>query len=151
MKPLTYYRKINRLLATGFYSGYLPVAPGSWGSFLALILLFFFPFLRSFLSIILVITAGIFISHLEEYYTGKKDETKVVIDEIAGIFITFFGIPLTFWSLLCGFLLFRIFDIFKPYLIDRVQDLPGGMGVMADDVLAGIIANIFLQLIFYLI
>ncbi|SFA53410.1 Phosphatidylglycerophosphatase A [Pedobacter suwonensis] len=76
-----------------------------------------------------------------------KDHNRVVIDEVAGMCITLLLIPLKWQYTLIGLILFRFFDILKPFGIRRLEELPGGWGVMADDVLAGIYANIILQLI----
>ena len=87
------------------------------------------------------------ISYFEEFNNEIKDDPKVVIDEIAGVFVTFISINFTPVLLFLGFVLFRIFDIFKPYIIDKVQKLPHGIGVMADDIVAGIFSCAILNLL----
>lgn len=141
--------KINHFLATGFYSGHLPYAPGTWGSLLMIILIFFFPFLNNFYLITALTIGGIAIANYEEKRTGIKDHSKIVIDEMAGQLITFYSLQTSAPVLLAGFLLFRFFDIKKPWLIDKVQTLPSGLGVMMDDVLAGLFSLAILK-IFYL-
>ncbi|MGM0437576.1 MAG: phosphatidylglycerophosphatase A family protein [Bacillota bacterium] len=140
-------KSLNRFLATGFFIGEIPGAPGTYGSILAILFLLFLPFLNKIYFIILFILIATGISYLEELNTGVKDDPKIVIDEIAGIFVTFVFLELNFIILFLGFILFRIFDIFKPYVIDKVQKLPYGIGVMADDILAGFFSWIILNLI----
>ncbi|ADO77156.1 phosphatidylglycerophosphatase A family protein [Halanaerobium praevalens] len=144
-------KKINNFLATGFYSGYLPVAPGTWGSLLTVLLLFFFPNLNNIYLLSALCLGGIAISNFEEKQTGIKDDSKIVIDEMAGQLLVFFSLELTLPILISGFILFRIFDITKPWLIDKVQNLPSGWGVMLDDILAGLISLIILKVILFLI
>ena len=79
-----------------------------------------------------------------------KDSSRVVIDEVAGMCISLLCIPVTIKWLFTGFILFRFFDIVKPLYIKKAEALPSGWGVMADDVLAGIYSNLFLQIIIYL-
>ncbi|MCC3143883.1 phosphatidylglycerophosphatase A [Halanaerobium sp. Z-7514] len=142
--------KINHFLATGFYSGHLPYAPGTWGSLLMIILIFFFPFLNNFYLITALTIGGIAIANYEEKRTGIKDHSKIVIDEMAGQLITFYSLQTSAPVLLAGFLLFRFFDIKKPWLIDKVQTLPSGLGVMMDDVLAGLFSLAILKILIYL-
>jgi len=98
---------------------------------------------------VVVITAlGIWNGNRVEKDWGK-DSSKVVIDEVAGMAISLVAIPLTWPYMLSALVLFRFFDILKPLYIRRLEKLPGGWGVMADDVLAGIYANVLLQLIVY--
>ncbi len=78
--------------------------------------------------------------------TDSHDPSEVVIDEVAGMWIALLGAPLTAPHLLAAFLLFRLFDVWKPGPIDRLQNLPGGWGVMADDVAAGAVAGLLVAL-----
>ena len=137
----------NKFLATGFYIGFIPGAPGTYGSLLALLFTYLFPITTTISFLITFISIATIISYLDEYFTDLEDNPQVVIDEISGIFITFIAIPLNPLYLVIGFILFRFFDIFKPLLIDKVQEIPYGIGVMADDILAGIMANIILRMI----
>jgi len=143
--------KINHFLATGFYSGHLPAAPGTWGSLLMVLLLFFFPLLNNIYLISALSIGGIAVANYEEQQTGLKDDSKIVIDEMAGQLLTFYTLPTTIPILIGGFILFRIFDISKPWVIDKVQDLPSGWGVMLDDILAGLTSLIILKIIIALI
>lgn len=143
--------KINHFFATGFYSGYLPYAPGTWGSLLMVVLVFFFPVLNNIYLISALSLAGVAFANYEEQQTGVKDDSKIVIDEMAGQLLTFYTLKLTIPVLIGGFVLFRIFDITKPWLIDKAQNLPSGWGVMVDDILAGLASLAILKIIIYLI
>jgi phosphatidylglycerophosphatase A len=144
-------KKVSRFLATGFYVGYLPTAPGTWGSLLMIFLLCLFPFLNNFYVVFALSLGGIAIANFEEKQNGIKDESKIVIDEMAGQLLTFFTIQPSLPILLLGFILFRIFDITKPLIIDKIQSLPAGWGVMLDDLLAGLFSLVILKIVIYLI
>lgn len=131
--------RISEWFATCSYVGYLPFAPGTWGSLLACIIVYFRPSLRNPIIIALIMAAGVVAS---ERARGKDaDPGYVVIDEFAGMLITVAGHSVTFWALAKGFILFRAFDILKPYPIRKLERLPGGYGIIADDVLAGVFAS----------
>ena len=91
---------------------------------------------------------GVFVGDKVEPYWGK-DSYRVVIDEVAGMWITMLFIPPNFWLLIIGLVLFRFFDILKPLYIRKMEAIPGGWGVMMDDVLAGVYSNMILQLIVF--
>lgn len=137
------------IIGTGFGSGYMPVAPGTAGSILALIIYFIFPLDAIYwLSIsIMFFIAGIWSSSAIEKDKGK-DPGLVVIDEMVGQWLAVIFLPFSWITLLIGFILFRTFDIWKPYPINRSQKLKAGWGIMIDDVLAGVYANIVLQAIY---
>lgn len=135
-------KKIILAMGTGLGLGYAPKAPGTVGSLLGVLLVFLFP-RNGFLGLVLVLL-GLVFSHLSEKILGETDSPKIVIDEIAGMFIACFGFGS--YYVIPGFILFRIFDILKPGPIKNLQDLPGGLGVMADDIAAGLISNVILQL-----
>jgi phosphatidylglycerophosphatase A len=143
--------KINHFFSSGFYSGHLPYAPGTWGSLLMVILVFLFPVLNNFYLISALTIGGIAVANYEEQMTGIKDDKRIVIDEMAGQLLTFYTLKITAPVLIGGFILFRIFDITKPWIIDKVQGLPSGFGVMADDVLAGVFSLAVLKIIIYFI
>jgi phosphatidylglycerophosphatase A len=138
-------------IATGFYSGYLPKAPGTWGSLVGLLLFFLLHTLN--LQIYLAVVAAIFVigtfaAGEAEKIMDRKDPGLVVIDEIVGILITMIAIPATPLAMALGFILFRIFDIWKPFPIRLIdQRFHGGLGIMLDDIVAGIFSLIILQLI----
>ncbi len=141
------FKKINRFIATGAYSGYLPKAPGTWGSLLALILIIIWPILLNWQFVFLITILGFISSELDGQSTGIKDDSKVVIDEIAGMLIVFTISGLTYFTIILGFIIFRILDIKKPFFINSVQKFSGGIGVMLDDILAGIIAGVIIKII----
>ncbi|RAK11176.1 phosphatidylglycerophosphatase A [Halanaerobium saccharolyticum] len=143
--------KINHFLATGFYSGHLPAAPGTWGSLLMVLLIFFFPLLNNIYLLSALTIGGVAVANFEERQTGIKDDGRIVIDEMAGQLLTFYTLPTTLPVLVGGFILFRLFDITKPWLIDKVQNLPSGWGVMMDDILAGLTSLIILKILITLI
>ena len=138
-------------IATGFYSGYLPKAPGTWGSLVGLLLFFLLHTLT--LQIYLAVVAGIFVlgtfaAGEAEKIMDRKDPGLVVIDEIVGILITMIAIPATPLTMALGFILFRIFDIWKPFPIRLIdQRFHGGLGIMLDDIVAGIFSLAILQVL----
>ena len=129
-----------RFAATFFYLGKLPIAPGTWGSFGALILWLFLPVTTSVhLSVILILfVLGVYSSQQVAKYMQVHDPSEVVIDEAVGMGISLFMLPHNLDLYLLAFIVFRIFDILKPSFIYQVQNLPGGWGIMLDDVLAGL-------------
>jgi len=129
-----------RFVATFFYLGKLPIAPGTWGSLGALFLWLFLP-ITTFvhLSVILILfVMGVYSSHKVAKYLKVHDPSEVVIDEALGMGISLFMLPHNLVLYMIAFLLFRFFDILKPSFIYQVQILPGGWGIMLDDVLAGL-------------
>ena len=148
---------IYKLTATALGSGYSPFAPGTAGAIVGCLALWLLekynlisttttPFL--FISLIIVTTLmGIIATDKLEEEWGK-DPSKVVLDEVIGMWITMMFVPLTFLNVLIGFILFRFFDIAKPLGIRKLESLKGGVGVMADDILAGIFSLICVQALF---
>ena len=138
---------IWRFAATFFYLGKLPIAPGTWGSMGALILWLFLPVTTSVhLSVILILfVLGVYSSQQVAKYMQVHDPSEVVIDEAVGMGISLFMLPHNLDLYLIAFILFRFFDILKPSFIYQVQNLPGGWGIMLDDVLAGIITWLICQ------
>ena len=138
-------------IATGCYSGYLPKAPGTWGSLVGLLLFFLLHTLS--LEIYLAVLAGLFVigtfaAGEAEKIVDHKDPGLVVIDEIIGMLVTMIAIPATPLAMGLGFILFRIFDIWKPFPVNFFdQRFHGGLGIMLDDVMAGIYSLIILQLV----
>ncbi len=129
-----------RFVATFFYLGKIPVVPGSCGSLGALVLWLFLPITVSVhLSVILILfVLGVYSSHKVAKYLKVHDPSEIVIDEAVGMGISLFMLPHSLGLYLMAFLLFRFFDILKPSFIYQVQNLPGGWGIMLDDVLAGL-------------
>ena len=139
------------IIATGFYSGYLPKAPGTWGSLVGLFLFFMLHTLS--LPVYLAVVAGLFLvgsfaAGEAEKIMDHKDPGLVVIDEIVGMLITMIAVPATPLTMALGFILFRIFDIAKPFPIGFIdQRFHGGLGIMLDDVMAGIYSLVVLQVL----
>src|ERR1700761_397205 len=142
----------HKLAATVFGIGYLGKGVGTVAAFFAGIcwyLLFHnsYPQLVPSILLTVVVTAlGIWNGNKVEPIWGK-DHNRVVIDEVAGMFISLLFVPVALPYVAIAFILFRFFDITKPLFIRRLENLPGGWGVMFDDVLAGVYANIVLQII----
>jgi len=153
---------MKRLLTSCFGLGWLPLAPGSWGSLPSAIifgLLCYFSFSASILISIMIvlIVVGSFIclkfSQAAVAATGKEDPNEVVADEIAGQALTFLAMPLLMKDIsggqilsitILGYFLFRLFDTVKPWPSYRLEELPGAWGILADDLMAGIYAAITL-------
>jgi len=138
---------IWRFVATFFYLGKLPFAPGSWGSLGALLLWLLLPLTFSVhLSVIIILfVLGVFSSSKMAKYLDDHDPSEVVIDEAVGMGISLFMLPHNFLLYLLSFILFRVFDILKPSFIYRIQNLSGGWGIMLDDVLAGLITFVLVN------
>jgi phosphatidylglycerophosphatase A len=136
-------------LATAFGAGYMPKAPGTLGSAVGLLLWFLLPASpwAHAVAIALVAVAGTWSAGVAERHFGRHDPGQVVIDEVAGMLVTLFLNPVSWFSAVIGFLLFRAADILKPFPARRFERLPGGLGIMADDVMAGIYANLALRAI----
>ncbi|MEJ7617420.1 MAG: phosphatidylglycerophosphatase A, partial [Pyrinomonadaceae bacterium] len=152
---------------------YLPIAPGTWGSVIGVAIYLVFrmasprviaeaeslgwsptpleAFRTTFILLILIVltSIGIWAATRAEPLLGRKDPGPVVIDEVVGQLITFLFVPLNvgMGTVMLGFLLFRLFDIWKPYPIRRLEDLESGLGIMADDVVAGLYAATAMSLL----
>lgn len=160
------------LSVTTFGVGYLPLAPGTWGSLVAVgiyvLLANIFSAYRFapgssgsefmiaaihaaiLIAFLLFILLGIWAAGRSTQLFGDLDPSQAVVDEVIGQLIVFLFIPFTssWWLIGAGFLFFRLFDIWKPYPIDYLQVLPGGIGVCADDILAGVYAGVCLSVIY---
>lgn len=139
------------LLATGFGSGFCPILPGTAGTIVAIPIWYALSSLPLLLYAVIVGLAfllSVVVSDRAQRHWGKKDDRRIVIDEMMGFLITMMGIPTSVSAVCGGFILFRAFDILKPPPIRRLEKVGGGYGVVLDDVLAGIYANLCLQLIF---
>jgi phosphatidylglycerophosphatase A len=139
-------------LATAFGAGYAPIAPGTWGSAVGLLLWFVLASSTSLqaLAIVVVVAVGVWSGGVAEGHFGRTDPGQVVIDEVAGMLVTLFLNPVGWPGAVVGFLLFRAADIIKPFPARRLEHLPGGLGIMADDVMAGVYANLVLRLCIWL-
>ncbi|MCR4440397.1 MAG: phosphatidylglycerophosphatase A [bacterium] len=131
---------LSRLCATGLYTGFSPVAPGTVGSALALILAVVLPHpgvLGGALALLVLVPLGVVTATRAEQAYGH-DASRINIDEIAGMALSLVGLPRTFVVYGAAFLVFRALDVLKPFPVDELQELPGGWGVMADDLMAGL-------------
>jgi len=143
-----------KLLSSFFFLGYAPIASGTVGTLAAVPLVFFLKdhLLAYTIVMVSLIVLGIYVSTEAEHMYQEKDSHKIVIDEVAGYFVTMFLIPnMTLGVMILGFFLNRVFDILKPYPIRKIESLHGGLGIMLDDVLAGVYANLSLRLIIILL
>ena len=142
-----------KLISTFFYSGYVPKVPGTFGTFVGAIFYYFIILLfdPSSMQLVFITLSIIFISVIFSHYSIKifnsNDPPRVVIDEVAGFFVTVLFVPFSILNLVNAFILFRLFDIWKPISIKKLEKLPGGLGVTLDDVAAGVLANLCLRII----
>lgn len=143
---------VVKILATGFGLGFAPLAPGTFGTLLGIPLFWWLqqkgPLNYMLLTLLITVFACV-IAELAGPLLGETDSPQIVIDEIAGFLVTMTWLPRTWPAILLGFVLFRILDAAKPGPIGYVErKIPGGIGVVMDDVLAGVFANIILQIIY---
>lgn len=145
--------RVALALATGFGSGLFPVAPGTAGTLVAVpLVLALMPAAAPGQLVVLaaVIALSIWSADVAAPRFGLKDPGQIVVDEIAGFFVTVAFLPATWTTLAAGFVLFRLFDIAKPPPCRRAEALPGGLGIVADDLLAGVYANLSIRLLCFL-
>jgi phosphatidylglycerophosphatase A len=140
-------------LATVFGVGYVPFAPGTFGSAIGLLLWAALPSSGAVhaAAILAVFAVGCWCGTVAERHFGGTDPGPVVIDEVMGMLVTLFLHPVGWTGAFGAFLLFRAFDVLKPYPADRLEQLPGGLGVMADDGMAAIYANLALWAILWVV
>jgi phosphatidylglycerophosphatase A len=137
------------LVASFGYVGFFPIAPGTAGSLAALAL---FAVVRwvgvpafEVGVILTILVLGIWSANGAERALGRKDPGQVVIDEVLGMLITLALLPVSLTGVFVGFLLFRVFDVVKPYPTGRLEHLPGGYGIMLDDAMAGVYSYLVLR------
>jgi phosphatidylglycerophosphatase A len=130
------------VLASVFGAGYAPVASGTVGSFVTAVAIWLLPVtpLRILVALVVVTVVGIWAGSRVERVLGRKDPGVIVIDEVAGMLLSVILLPPTIPVLVTAFLLFRLFDIWKPFPARESQVLTGGVGVMVDDLIAGLYA-----------
>ena len=136
------------VVATGLGSGYAPIAPGTAGSAVGLAL--FWPLRHLGLwaqagAAAVVFVIGVVAATHVARRLGVEDPGLVVADEVVGMWVSLLGVPLTGVTAVAGFVLFRVFDVFKPYPARDLERLPAGWGIMCDDVMAGVYANLLLR------
>jgi phosphatidylglycerophosphatase A len=134
-------------VATCLGVGYAPAAPGTFGSLAGLVLWWFLPsgIGIELTVIVLLFGVGAWSAGAAERHFGNTDPGPVVIDEVMGMLITMFLVPKSVVAAVVGFLLFRAADILKPYPANRLENLHGGIGVMADDAMAAVYGNLALR------
>ncbi|HIG53637.1 MAG TPA: phosphatidylglycerophosphatase A [Candidatus Latescibacteria bacterium] len=150
-------RFLNRLIATLFFSGYAPIAPGTAGTAVVAVLYWLF-FLVSpplgvvgWLVVLLVAFAvGVYTADKAAPEWGK-DPGQVVVDEGVGFLFTVALLPTDIWTVIIAFFVFRVLDIIKPPPARQLEALPGGWGIVVDDVVAGIYGNLLIRLLFFLV
>ena len=143
--------KISEWIATCFKVGYLPLAPGTWGSIFAILIwwtllknvnIYIFGILIIFSFIIGIIASNIVIDQ-----RGDADPSCIIIDELVGQWLALLFIPQGYYYIIISFISFRFFDIVKPWPISLIEKLPKGLGVMSDDFIAGLITLVLIQII----
>lgn len=143
-------RKLIILISTFFYLGYLPAVPGTFAS-IAGVILFYLVRANSLFYLLFTlfwICLGFLVSGKAEGYFNRKDPKYIVIDEVAGMFLSLICLP--FYNpqiLITAFVLFRILDTLKPYPADKFQELNGSLGIMSDDLTAALYTNVILQIV----
>jgi len=148
-------KNLSKFIATFAGVGLFPIAPGTIGSIAGLGVLWaisfassdFYQILLQLLFLIIFIPIGVIASSAYEKHFGKIDPKEVVVDEVVGIMITLFALPFTWINIIAGFILFRFFDIVKPFPIGKLQNIKGGWGIMADDIAAGIVSAAILRIL----
>jgi len=146
--------KMALILASWFGSGLMPVASGTFGTLTAVpfvMLLYFVGGWYGGLGLIIITVVAIWTAQRTQELLGRSDPSEVVIDEVAGFSVTMFLLPLSWVTVGLGFILFRFFDIVKPWPVRQAESLKGGLGIVADDLLAGIYAHLILRGILLLV
>ena len=142
-------RRLGLFIATCGYIGYAPVAPGTFGSAAGLLVFMAVRSTGSYAveaaAIVVLFLIGIWSGTQAEHHFGGIDPAPVVMDEVVGMLITLAFIPVNWMGALVGFLVFRLFDVFKPWPAARFERLPGGLGVMADDGMAAVYGNLVMH------
>lgn len=138
-------------LATAAYTGYFPIAPGTVGSAVGLVVFYVLrlwaPSWGDGAGVLVSLVLGIWSAGLVEKQLKLKDPGPVVIDEVLGMLLTLAFLPVTWIGAIAGFVIFRILDVVKPFPANRAERLPGGWGIMLDDAVSGIYAQILLRLL----
>jgi phosphatidylglycerophosphatase A len=143
--------RLGLFVATCGYLGYVPIAPGTFGSAAGLVV---FAAVRwsgsaglEVAVIALLLAIGVWSGNVAEMHFGGVDPAPVILDEVAGMLITLALIPVNLSGAIVGFLLFRLLDVIKPWPANRLEALPGGFGVMADDAMAAVYGNVVMRLL----
>ena len=141
--------RLAMILATGFGAGYGPIAPGTWGSLPGLAFAWGLDRIAGSWAVAagaaFFAVAGVWAAGRAEALLGEKDPGPVVVDEIDGQMVALLFLPFTAGVLVAAFLLFRVLDVWKPWPARGLERLPGGSGIMADDLMVGLYANLILH------
>ena len=136
------------VIATAFGAGYSPIAPGTAGSLIGLALFWPLQMAPPWAQVAVTVAvyfAGVAASSRLARNLGRKDPGLAVVDEVVGMWVSLLFLPFTPLTALAAFLLFRALDVFKPWPARQFESLPGGWGIMTDDVMAGVYANLLLR------
>ncbi len=141
--------KLIKTIATFFFVGYLPLAPGTWGSLAGvLVYLLVRHNICLFLSVFtMLFFLGLYAAGKAEDIFGRKDDRRIVIDEVCGVLLVYLLIPPYRPYLIIGFILFRLFDFLKPYPARRLERLPSSWGIIADDIIAALYTYIIISIL----
>jgi phosphatidylglycerophosphatase A len=142
-------RRLGVALATVAGVGYWPIAPGTAGSAVGALLYLLtrsWPMAWQAALIVAISVVGVWAGGVAARHFGREDPGQVVIDEVAGQLVTFFATGISHQGVVVGFLIFRVFDIVKPWPARQFERLPGGSGIMADDLMVGVYGNLLLRL-----
>lgn len=139
--------KTALILATWFGAGLMPRASGTFGSLAAvpLVLVGWLGTAWSLSALASIIVIALWSAHRAQELLGKEDPSEVVIDEAAGMAVTLFLVPLSWTNIFLGFFIFRVFDVVKPWPVHQMERLHGGLGIVADDLMAGIYAHLVMR------
>ena len=144
----TFSDRAATVIATGFGAGYSPIAPGTAGSLVGLALFWPLQLAPPWVQVVMTVAAffaGVAASTRLAQLLGRKDPGAAVVDEVVGMWLSLLFLPFTPATALAAFLLFRVLDVFKPWPARQFESLPGGWGIMTDDVMAGVYANLVLR------
>jgi phosphatidylglycerophosphatase A len=143
--------RLGVFVATCGYLGYVPIAPGTFGSAAGLIVFAAVRWANSpaleLALIAFLFAIGVWSANAAEKHFGGVDPAPVILDEVVGMLITLALIPVNLPGAIVGFLLFRLLDVIKPWPANRLEALPGGLGVMADDAMAALYGNVVMRLL----
>ncbi len=148
MKQINLFEKI---VGSGLYTGYIPIASGTFGSIVALLIYSITGFEKLWIiipAIILLFIYGIYVSYKFENIYGK-DPAECTVDEVVGTWIALIALPKTLLIVITAFFIWRLLDIIKPFPASTAENLPGGWGIMTDDVISGIYSLILVHIIVY--
>ena len=149
-KTSKWEKRASMAIATGVFAGYWPLGPGTLGTAVALPFIWLaasWPILAQIVFAGALLGMGVWASDRAIHILKRDDAPQIVVDEVVGYFVTMVSIPFTFYWAVCGFCLFRLFDIFKPFPISFLdRKIKGGWGVMLDDLAAGLFANVVMHL-----